>query len=151
MALFLLLAVVEMLSWLEPGIEHLVEGQGQPRGAQLHAMHLNDWKGWRQDPPLLRSHLRIGGGKEGEYTSPEDLCLLEDLLGFLKVSSVFLLFLHLLLSHLSRLLLAVVYDLIVLSSCYTFYCNTLAVSEILKHNSNIWFCNGDLKKISGNI
>lgn len=86
-----------------------------------------------------------------EKISSGDLCLLEDLIGFLKVSNVFLLFLHLLLSHLSRSLLAVVYYLAVLSFCYTFNCNMLAMSEILKHNSNVCFCNGDFKKKSVEI
>ena len=35
-------------SWLEPVIEHLVGRQGQPRGAQVHAMYLSDQK--RVDP-----------------------------------------------------------------------------------------------------
>ena len=39
--------------------------QGQPRGAQVHAMYLSDWKGWSQDPPLPRPHLRVGSGGEG--------------------------------------------------------------------------------------
>jgi len=39
--------------------------QGQPRGAQLHAMYLSDWKGWSQDAPLPRPHLRVGSGGEG--------------------------------------------------------------------------------------
>ena len=43
----------------EAVIEHLVRRQGQPRGAQLHAMHLNDWEGWSLDPPLPRLHLRV--------------------------------------------------------------------------------------------
>jgi len=43
-------------------IEHLVGRQGQ---AQVHAMQLSDQKGWSQDPPLPRPHLRVGsGGKE---------------------------------------------------------------------------------------
>jgi len=41
-------------------IEDLTERQGQPRGAQVYAMHLSDWKGWSQDPPLPRAHLRAG-------------------------------------------------------------------------------------------
>jgi len=45
-------------------MEHLVGRQGQPRGAQLHAMHLSDWKGWSQDPLLLRPHLRVGSRGE---------------------------------------------------------------------------------------
>ena len=46
-------------------IEHLVGRQGQPRGAQLHAMQLSDWKGWSQDPPFPRPYLTVGRG-EGE-------------------------------------------------------------------------------------
>jgi len=49
-------------SWLEAVIEHLVERQGQLRGAQVLAVHLSDQKGWNQDPPLLRPHLRVGSG-----------------------------------------------------------------------------------------
>lgn len=36
-------------------IEHLVGRQGQPREAQVYAVHLSDQKGWSQDS--LRSHL----------------------------------------------------------------------------------------------
>jgi len=32
-------------SWPEAVIEHLGERQGQPRGAEVHAMYLSDWKG----------------------------------------------------------------------------------------------------------
>ena len=39
--------------------------QGQPRGTQVYAVHLNNWKGWSQDPPLPRPHLRAGSGGEG--------------------------------------------------------------------------------------
>ena len=46
-------------------IEHLVGRQAQPRGAQLHAMHLSDCKGWSHDPPLPRPHLRVGSGGKG--------------------------------------------------------------------------------------
>ena len=53
---------MEMLSWLELVIELLVGRQDQPRGAQVHAMHLSDQKGWSQDPPLPRPHLRVGSG-----------------------------------------------------------------------------------------
>ena len=50
---------------LEAMIEHLVGRQGQPSGAQVHAMHLSDWKEWSQDPILLRPHVRVGsGGKD---------------------------------------------------------------------------------------
>jgi len=43
--------------------------QGQPRGAQVHSMHLSDWKGWSQDPGLPRTHLRVGSGGEGHWRS----------------------------------------------------------------------------------
>ena len=43
-------------------MEHLVGRQGQPRGAQVHVMYLSDWKGWSQDAPLPRPHLRVGSG-----------------------------------------------------------------------------------------
>ena len=46
-------------SWLELVIEHLVGRQGQPRGPQVHAVYLNDKKGWSQEPPLPRPHLRF--------------------------------------------------------------------------------------------
>ena len=41
--------------------------RGQPRGAQVHAMQPSDWKGWSQDPPLPRPHLRVGSGGEGVF------------------------------------------------------------------------------------
>ena len=50
---------------LEAVMEHLVGRQGQPRGAQVHAMSLSDWQGWSQDPPLPRPHLRVGSGDKG--------------------------------------------------------------------------------------
>ena len=49
-------------SWPEAVIEHLVGRQGHPRGAQVQAMLLSDWKGSSQDPPLPRPHLRVGSG-----------------------------------------------------------------------------------------
>jgi len=52
-------------SQLAPVMEHLVGRQGQPRGAQVHAMYPSDWKGWSQDPPLPSPHLRLGSGGEG--------------------------------------------------------------------------------------
>ena len=52
-------------SWLEAVIEHLVRRQGQPRGAQVHAMFLSDQKSWSQDPPLPRPRLRVGSGGKG--------------------------------------------------------------------------------------
>ena len=59
--------LVEMLS---PGLNQRLStwwegGGGQHRGAQLHAMHLSDWKGWSEDPALPRSHLRVGSGSKG--------------------------------------------------------------------------------------
>jgi len=39
--------------------------QGQPRGAQVHAVLLSDRKGWSQNPPIPRPHLRVGSGGEG--------------------------------------------------------------------------------------
>ena len=52
-------------SWPEAVIEHLMGRQGQPRGAQLYAVHLSDQKSWSQDPPLPRPRLRVGSGGEG--------------------------------------------------------------------------------------
>ena len=52
-------------SGLETLIEHLVGRQGQPRGAQVHAVHLCNWKGWSQDPSLPRPHLRVDSGGKG--------------------------------------------------------------------------------------
>jgi len=46
-------------------IEHLMGRQGQPRRAQVCAMCLSDRKGWRQDPPLPRPHLRVGSEGKG--------------------------------------------------------------------------------------
>ena len=50
---------------LETMIKHLVGGQGQPRGAQVHPICLSDGKGWSQDPPLPSPHLRAGSGGDG--------------------------------------------------------------------------------------
>jgi len=49
----------------EAVMEHLVGRQGQPRGAQVHAMYLSDCTWWSQDPPLSRPHLRVGIGGKG--------------------------------------------------------------------------------------
>ena len=49
-------------SWPEAVIEHLVERQGQPRGVQVQAVHLNNWKGWIYPPP--GPHLRVGSGSK---------------------------------------------------------------------------------------
>ena len=56
-------------SQLEAVTEHLVGRQGQTRGAQVQAMQLNGRKGWSQDPPLPRPHLRVGSGGEGIWRS----------------------------------------------------------------------------------
>ena len=52
-------------SWPEAVIEHLVGRQGQPRGAQVNAMHLSDQKGWSPDSAFPSPHLRAGSGGEG--------------------------------------------------------------------------------------
>ena len=52
-------------SQLETVIEHLVGRQGQPREAQVRAMHLGGQKGWILVPLLPRLHLRVGSGGEG--------------------------------------------------------------------------------------
>jgi len=39
-------------SWPETVIEHLVGRQGQPREAQVQAMHLSDWKGRHRIHPF---------------------------------------------------------------------------------------------------
>jgi len=85
--------------------EHLVGRQGQHRAAQVHAVYLSYQKGWSQDPPLPGPHLRVGSGGTG--ISSGDHRVSDDFIGFLKVSSFFLLFLHCLLSCLSGSLLAV--------------------------------------------
>ena len=51
-------------------VEHLVGRQGQSKGVQVHPMYLSDWKGWSQDPPLPRSHLRVGSGGTGTLEIP---------------------------------------------------------------------------------
>jgi len=47
--------------------EHLVRRQGKLRGAQVQTVHLIDWRGWRKDPLLPRSHLRVGSGGESIF------------------------------------------------------------------------------------
>jgi len=96
-------------SWLEPVIEHLVGRQGQPKGAQVQVMYLSDHKEWSQDSPLSRSHLWVGSGGKGIFSG--DPCLFEELISFPKVSSFFILFLCLLLSHVSGSSLTVAWDL----------------------------------------
>ena len=80
----------------------------------MYAVYLKDQKGWSQDPPLPRPHLKVGSGGEG--ISAGDPCLPDDFAGLLKVSSFFPLFLSLLLWHLSGSSLAEAWDLAVLLS-----------------------------------
>lgn len=63
---------------------------------------------------------RVGSG--GNAISSREPCLPEDITGFLEVSSFFLLFRHLLLSHLSGSSLAVTCSPAALLSCCTFPC-----------------------------
>lgn len=64
-------------SRLEAVVEHRV-------GSQVHEMILSDQKVWSQDPPLPRSHLRVGSG--GEHI----LLVLLSTWGLWKVSRTFL-------------------------------------------------------------
>ena len=73
-------------SWPDPVIEHLVGGQGQSRGAQVHAMYLSDQKEWSQDPSLPRLHLRAGSGDESVSLY---ICMSLSPGGLLKVRSFF--------------------------------------------------------------
>jgi len=107
----------------EAVIEHLVGRQ--PRGAQVHAVVLSDRKGWSQDPPLPRPHLRAGSG--AEHILSGDPCLPEELTGLLKVSSFFILFL--LLSCLTGSVLVVAWDLAALLSCCDFHCIIIAFTS----------------------
>ena len=72
--------------------EHLVGRQGQPKGAQVYAMYLSDWKEWSQVPPLPRPHLSVGSGGKGilleipVYPHPSEGKLL---LSFISVHVVF--------------------------------------------------------------
>jgi len=108
----------------ETVIEHLVGRHSQPRGAQVQAVHLRDQKGWSQDPPLLRPHLRIGSGGEG-ISCWRSL----PTWGFPKVSSSFLSFLQLL--HLGSFSFAVAKDFATLlllwyfPSCYSIRANKI--------------------------
>ena len=73
-------------------IKHLVGRQGQPKGAQVHAMPLSDWKGGILAPPLPRPHLSVGSGGKGilleipVYPHPSEGKLL---LSFISVPVVF--------------------------------------------------------------
>ena len=66
---------------LEAVIEHLVGRQGQPKGAQVHAVHMIEYKGC---PPLPRPHLRVGSGDERILYG--DPCLPKGLTGLSKIS-----------------------------------------------------------------
>ena len=92
-------------AWPEPVIERLVGGQGQPRAAQVRAMHLSDWMRWRQDPPLPRPHLRVGRGIKGI-----SCWRFLPTWGILRVSSSFPSFLHLWLLRLGSFSFAVAED-----------------------------------------
>lgn len=46
-------------------IEDLVGREDHPKAAQVYAMYLSDEKGWSQDPPLSRPHLRVANGIKG--------------------------------------------------------------------------------------
>ena len=72
---------------------------------QCNAVHLSDWKGWSQDPPFSRPHLRLGSGGEGIScwrSLPTS--------GPPEVSSSFLSFLHLWLLHLGSFSFAIAKD-----------------------------------------
>ena len=57
--------VEEMLSYsLNQLLSTWWEGRANPRSS-VHPMHLSDWKGWCQDPPLPRPRLRVGSGDKG--------------------------------------------------------------------------------------
>ena len=43
----------------ETVIEHLVGRQDPPRGAQVHAKPLSDWKGWSQDLGCIWAHCHL--------------------------------------------------------------------------------------------
>ena len=108
----------------EPVFEHLLGRQGQPRGAQVYAVHLSDWKGCSQDPPLPRPRVRVGSGGEGiscqgslpTWSLP-------------KVSSSFSSFLHPWLLHLGSFSFAVAkgFATLLLSSYYSI---TLGHAEV---------------------
>ena len=84
-------------SGFEPVIKPLVRRQGQDRGTQVQAMHLCDWKGWSQDPPIPRPHLRVAVEVRASW-------------GLLKVSSAFPSFLCLQLLRLGLFSFAVAKD-----------------------------------------
>ena len=93
-------------SQLEPVIEHLVGRYGQPRGAQMHALPLSDWKVWSQDSPIPRPQLRVGSGGKGVSLE------ISVYLGSSKGKQFLLLFLCLL--HLSMFLLVAAWGFAIL-------------------------------------
>jgi len=62
-------------SWPEPVIEQLVGRQGQPMGAQVHAVYLSDRKGWSQDP--LPSQTSFKGWHWRQKDLAGNPCMLE--------------------------------------------------------------------------
>ena len=52
----------------------------------MYAMNLSDWKGWSQDPPLPRPHLRVGSGGEGDLTGDPYLPKASSFSSFVSVS-----------------------------------------------------------------
>lgn len=57
--------VAEMLSCnLKQWLSTRWEGRAKPWELR-YALHLSDWKGWSQDPPLPRPYLRVGSGGKG--------------------------------------------------------------------------------------
>ena len=114
-------------SWPGTVIEHLVGRQGQPREAQVQAMHLTDWKGWSQDPPLPSPHLRVGSGGEGiSYWRSLPTW------GLPKVSSYFLWFLYLWLLYLSLFSIALAKDCatLLLASHYSITPSTFRIVHL---------------------
>jgi len=115
-----------------------VRRQGQPRGTQVHTMLLSDWKGWSQDPPLPRTHLRVGSGGEGVW-----LELPTYLRPFKGKQLFFLSFLHPLLLPLGLFLFAVAKDFATLLLLLYFlsYCSITGTQETLslKVCSALWF------------
>ena len=101
-------------SWPEAVMEHLVGRQGQPRGAQVHAVLLSG-EGLEPGFTSSRPHLRAGSGGEGilweipEYLRPSSG---KQLLSFTFVS------------------VAAVQDFTAMRHCYTFHFVTVAKSEI---------------------
>jgi len=62
-------------SQLERVIEHLLGWWEHPRGAQVHAVLLRDWKGWSQDPPPSQTSFKGWQWRQGYLV--EDPCLPE--------------------------------------------------------------------------